>query len=829
MAARTFARLASAGQGRWLFLLSWVAYAAAYVGRYNYSAVMSAITAEGTLTLSAAGAVSTGYFVCYAAGQILCGILSQKASPFGMIPLGLALSAGCNFGMGVAPAGAMPLLWAANGLFQAMVWPPIVRLFAECMPFEQQDSACVSINSTTPAGTLGAYALSAAALALAGWRMAFWACGVLMLAAAVLWTVGSAPLRRAAGSGSAKAAPEGPAARKAGPGAARRMLPALFAAGLVWLVVPAMLHGGLKDAVPAGDPEWTYALNRHTIFVHLGRAWQYTGQARYLDAFVSLLGDWLDRVPRTPASENTTWRALEAGLRPENWLRALGLFGPSAPEALGRRIDESLAAHGDYLARAHGPFQRLSNWGAIQAHGLFLIGLWLGRADWQALALGRLEKNLRHAVLPDGVQWEQSPMYHCEVLHALLDTLLLAERNGIAVPPLLPEKARAMCQALAVWAAPDRTILPQGDSDVIDAGDLLAAGALLFRDPLLAAAAQGPLCEETLWDFGPDAPARLAALPAAWPDCPSQKLEASGNYILRSGWGREDTWIHFRAGSLGGGHGHADLLHVDVYHSGEAVLTDAGRGTYVDGGLRRALKGPAAHNTFRVDGADFTCYRGTWEWGPIAQPLPALARFTPLADRLAGGHLGYLAQGAAVERQLVFLKPGLLVGADILRAPDGRPQRAEQFFHFGPGRLTAGESAALWEGGRTCAQLHWLSGQRAECFAAPCAPAYNRVEDAPALRLDAPAAAGVTALVWVLSLGGPCQAELVPVSTGAGQPLPPGTAGAVRIRRDGAESTVLFSWQAGSHDAGLLCAGDCTGHGNVLVFTPQCPQGLCLD
>lgn len=462
------------------------------------------------------------------------------------------------------------------------------------------------------------------------------------------------------------------------------------------------------DAVPAGDPEWTYALNRHTIFVHLGRAWQYTGQARYLDAFVSLLEDWLDRVPRTPASENTTWRALEAGLRPENWLRALG----------------------------------------------------------------RLEENLRHAVLPDGVQWEQSPMYHCEVLHALLDTLLLAERNGIAVPPLLSEKARAMCRALAVWAAPDRTILPQGDSDVIDAGDLLAAGALLFRDPLLAAAAQGPLCEETLWDFGPDAPARLAALPAAWPDCPSQKLEASGNYILRSGWGREDTWIHFRAGSLGGGHGHADLLHVDVYHGGEAVLTDAGRGTYVDGGLRRALKGPAAHNTFRVDGAGFTCYRGTWEWGPIAQPLPALARFTPLADRLAGGHLGYLAQGAAVERQLVFLKPGLLVGADILRAPDGRPHRAEQFFHFGPGRLTAGESAALWEGGHTCAQLHWLSGQRAECFAAPCAPAYNRVEDAPALRLDAPAAAGVTALVWVLSLGGPCQAELVPVSTGAGQPRP---------------------------------------------------------
>ena len=525
------------------------------------------------------------------------------------------------------------------------------------------------------------------------------------------------------------------------------------------------------DAVPAGDPEWIYALNRHTIFVNLGKAWQYTGQARYLDAFVSLLEDWLDRVPRTPASENTTWRALEAGLRPENWLRALGLFGQAVPAPLCRRIDESLARHGAYLAEAHGPFQRLSNWEAIQSYGLFLIGLWLGRADWQELALGRLAENLRHAVLPDGVQWEQSPMYHCEVLHAVLDTLLLAQRNGVPVPPALPEKALAMCRALAVWAAPDRTILPQGDNDVIDAGDLLAAGALLFRDPLLAAAARGPVCEETLWDFGSDAAARLDSLPAAWPETASQALAASGNYILRAGWGKEDAYVHFHAGSLGGGHGHADLLHIDVYHGGEAVLTDPGRLTYVDGDLRRTLKGPAAHNTLRLDGVDFTAYRGTWEWGPIAQPLPVRARFAPQADCLAGGHLGYLAQGAAVERRLVFLKPGLLVGADIVRAPDGRPHRAEQFFHFGPGVLTAGADAAFWQGARTCAQLRWLSGQQAACFAAPFARVYNHLDEAPALRLEAPAA-GVTALLWVLSLGGPCEAERLPVCTGAGQPLP---------------------------------------------------------
>lgn len=127
--------------------------------------------------------------------------------------------------------------------------------------------------------------------------------------------------------------------------------PVRFPDGMVW------------DAVPAGDPEWTYALNRHTIFVNLGKAWLYTGRPLYRDTFVFLLEDWLRQVPHTPASESTTWRALEAGLRPENWLRAFCLFRGAVPESLRAQADESLVRHGAYLASAHGPFQKLSNWG----------------------------------------------------------------------------------------------------------------------------------------------------------------------------------------------------------------------------------------------------------------------------------------------------------------------------------------------------------------------------------------------------------------------------------------------------------------------------------
>ena len=234
-------RLRSDAQGKTLYLLSWLAYASAYIGRYNYSAVMGAITAENSLSLSAAGAVSTGYFICYAVGQIVFGLLSQSVSPYAMILIGLCGSGLCNLGAGAFSTSFMGLLWGANGLFQAMIWPPIVRLFAESMPLERQKRACVSINSTTPAGTLAAYALSAVLLQFADWHHVFFSCGGLILGMAAVFWLGTAPLRRATAY-----APQPEFQKQKGTGNGPA---ALLAAGLGAMLLPVLLHGGLKDGV----------------------------------------------------------------------------------------------------------------------------------------------------------------------------------------------------------------------------------------------------------------------------------------------------------------------------------------------------------------------------------------------------------------------------------------------------------------------------------------------------------------------------------------------------------------------------------------------------
>lgn len=283
MTTQPLSRLEEPRQGSALFLLCWVAYAAAYVGRYDYSAVMGAMISEGALSLSAAGAVSTGYFLCYAGGQLLGGFLCPYLSPFRMIFGGLALSGVCNLGMSVAPPALLAAIWAVNGLLQAMIWPPIVRLFAECMPLAQQKGACVNINSTIPVGTFAAYGACALLLALASWQKAFVTCGLLMLAAAAFWQAATVRLRRQVLlPRTDPAQKQTGAGKQAGPG--RSVPRQLLAAGLGLLILPVVLHGGLKDGVTswvpsmvqdrfATSPAFAAAVSMAMPLVNTGGAW----------------------------------------------------------------------------------------------------------------------------------------------------------------------------------------------------------------------------------------------------------------------------------------------------------------------------------------------------------------------------------------------------------------------------------------------------------------------------------------------------------------------------------------------------------------------------
>lgn len=593
--------------------------------------------------------------------------------------------------------------------------------------------------------------------------------------------------------------------------------------------------------IPTDDPEWLYAMNRHTSFVNLGKAYRCTKNERYARHFAHLISTWIDRVPLTKQSEGNTWRSLEAGLRCETWLRCLALFeGSDAFTAeLKCKIETCLAVHASYLAAASNDFHRLSNWGVLQDHGLLLLGIYFGVDAHIQLASQRLDAQLHLQVMRDGSHWEQSPMYHCEVLHCAIDALLVARQNGVAMAPRFENNVHKMCTALAAWCKPNGRLFCQSDSDDTDARDILAEGAVLFADEALKAAANGLLFAENLWDFGPNVYAQYPkiAQTATSDISAATALPDSGNYVLRGDASPDAAYLHFHCGCLGSGHGHADLLHIDAGMYGEDMLIDSGRYTYVNTPLRRQLKLPAAHNTTRVDDVDFSTCIDSWGYDALAQPIKGEYAFDAAADFISGFHLGYmsLAGGAVLTgRKIVFIKPNIFVVFDQFYARG--THEYEQNFHFGAGKLTYTEQGARchWQGAKACGVLLCL-GDALTCTVgrAPYSRDYNELLEGDVLTVRQKGD-GFASFISVLALDGAerlaqITARIVPVTTvRMPRQLPDEKAQAVEITMDGQTYTVLLCSGETVSEVELLRAGKSEGYGKAIVFTPAHPDGVCL-
>lgn len=591
------------------------------------------------------------------------------------------------------------------------------------------------------------------------------------------------------------------------------------------------------EFLPGDDPEWLYAMNRHTSFLNLAKAWLLTGDKKYAEKLSELFWDFITRVPLTKESKDNTWRSLEAGIRCENWLRCLGIMKGSSylSGELRKMIEESLLVHGKYLMEASGEFHRLSNWGVLQDHGLFLLGVYFDKASYRETAIRRMDSEIHMQVMRDGSQWEQSPMYHCEVLHCVLDTLLIAFNNGIVLPERLLSNAHRMCQALAAWLKPNGRLFCQSDSDDISAGDILVQGAILFSDGYLKGAAGGRLFEENIWDFKEADLEKYRKLQTKQREIASTALKDSGNYVLRSDASKEAAYLHMHCGCLGSGHGHADLLHIDAGSHGEDILIDAGRYTYVNTPLRRSLKEPAAHNTTRVDGKDFSVCLDSWGYEKLAVPIKGEYCFTKRADYISGLHFGYLDLKDSVVsiRSVVFVKPDIFLIFDRFLAKE--VHRYEQNFHFAEGYLSRGEdNSCFWQGEKAEAQIFYPGRERqAQICEAPFSDVYNLLKEGKVLTLqrqDCGTVCMVTALVTgKKGEGKTAEVRLLPVKLcRSKKQLSASQAQAVEVVVNERSHTVIMVFDEIISEVDYFQAGGYTGYGKVMVFSPQEPEGICL-
>ncbi len=169
-------------KGTALVIICALVYFVSYFARKNFAAILAEIVTTGVIEKSVGGLVGTAMFICYGAGQIISGYLGDKIKPYTLLSVGIVTTAVCNFLMPILPSTYLMIpVWALNGLAQAMLWPPIVRLLAENLEHEAFVKANLVVTVAAHAATILLYLYTPICIQYMSWKAVFFSASILSL------------------------------------------------------------------------------------------------------------------------------------------------------------------------------------------------------------------------------------------------------------------------------------------------------------------------------------------------------------------------------------------------------------------------------------------------------------------------------------------------------------------------------------------------------------------------------------------------------------------------------------------------------------------------
>ncbi len=175
--------------GVWLLiLLGWLVYATSYLGRVNYQANITQIIDFYDITKVQAGTVPTFFFFAYGIGQVINGILCKKYNIRWMVFGSLIISATINFIIAVnTNFWVIKWLWLINGVASAVLWPTLIRMFAESLPKKALGKSSVIMGTSIASGLLVIYGLSSIYAAIDKFKLAFYTASFVGVTVAFVW------------------------------------------------------------------------------------------------------------------------------------------------------------------------------------------------------------------------------------------------------------------------------------------------------------------------------------------------------------------------------------------------------------------------------------------------------------------------------------------------------------------------------------------------------------------------------------------------------------------------------------------------------------------
>ena len=464
---------------------------------------------------------------------------------------------------------------------------------------------------------------------------------------------------------------------------------------------------------PGGNTDWTWDLNRHHYFVDLGRAYWYTGEERFVDAFRAILTHWMECNP--PAAGSSTWRSVfEVGVRLTNWCWAHALFSRALDDRQQSEILRGILGTARFLQR-HLERHAWNNHLLLEAKSLAMAGVLFpelpGAASWRDDGLRVVHRELDRQLAADGVHNERSTFYHKLIASELLEQIVVMRLGGRDSDVVEAAFAR-LVEFLAAITRSDGSIPLLGDASRHDGHvrfDALRGAAQILGLRQAETSFYGEqesycqvLQEGTAWltavsrSTGVAVPADgsqggavddRSAVPSG--ERRSTAFPDGGFWILQADCHADSPHLMFDCGPFGDstvvGHGHADALSIDLAVGDCHALVDPGMySAHLGVAWRNYFRGTAAHNTIRVDGADQSLLEGVRR---VYYPAQATARrwyFSNVFDVVEGEHQGYqrLPDPVLHRRRVFFVKPSCYLMTDRLSGPGTHSH--ELLFHLPP-------------------------------------------------------------------------------------------------------------------------------------------------
>jgi uncharacterized heparinase superfamily protein len=261
-----------------------------------------------------------------------------------------------------------------------------------------------------------------------------------------------------------------------------------------------------------------------------------------------------------------------------------------------------------------------------------------------------LERELDRQMLADGMHYERSPSYHCQVTADLIEiSHVLAE----------PAPTDAGLGEVCTRALRVAELLTHPDGKVAqfsDAGLTMAYSASQCRAALETSSGSPP-------------PNGAFALPEA------------GYFGLRS----ERHYFVADAGPIAPdslpAHGHGDIGSFEWSLGGQRMIVDQGVFQYVAGALRHRSRSCASHNTLAVPGMDQAAFFGAFRSASRARLLRRDYRVAESGFTLEVAHDGFVRSGGPVHHRRFEVHDGGFTIEDRLEGGNPLPASVTLLLH----------------------------------------------------------------------------------------------------------------------------------------------------